>query len=78
MPIELASQPISKVHGIFAEWTGSGGIWTIRLCTALRVGLPNGRHPDEAMRYLELNGLVKRPPALSPQTTRLSGTRTIQ
>ncbi len=52
--------------------------WTIRLCAALRVGLPNSRHPDDAMRYLELNGLVKRPPALRPQTLLVAGTRTIQ
>ena len=52
--------------------------WTVRLCAALRVGLPNSRHPDDAMRYLELNGLVKRPPAFRPQTLLVAGTRTIQ
>lgn len=52
--------------------------WTIRLCAALRVGLPNSRHPDDAMRYLEQNGLLKRPLALAPSTTCVAGTRTIQ
>ena len=52
--------------------------WTVKLCAALRVGLPNSRHPDDAMRYLELHGLVKRPLTLAPSTTRVAGTRTIQ